>query len=188
MLGGYPPTAIGYPPTAIGYTPTAINYPPTAISYTPTAIGYTPTAIGYPPTAISYPPAAIIGRIGHSEFFFFIMATPGFYGGHSTGYKLGNHPKNIEPCAHRARTVRQRPPREGRIGLVCSSKTRDRNLRFGRMGASNTHNHKTCLGAFSSKRMHAPGRKKMHKNGATQSGQEREESITDRSERHCTHR
>ena len=32
-----------------------------------------------------------------------------FYGGHSTGYKLGNHPKNIEPCAHRARTVRQRP-------------------------------------------------------------------------------
>ena len=29
-----------------------------------------------------------------------------FYGGHSTGYKLGNHPKNIEPCAHRARTVR----------------------------------------------------------------------------------
>ena len=28
-----------------------------------------------------------------------------FYGGHSTGYKLGNHPKNIEPCAHRARTV-----------------------------------------------------------------------------------
>ena len=22
------------------------------------------------------------------------------------GYKLGNHPKNIEPCAHRARTVR----------------------------------------------------------------------------------
>ena len=43
----------------------------------------------------------------HSEvFFLFIMATPGFYGGHSTGYKLGNHPKNIEPCAHRARTVR----------------------------------------------------------------------------------
>ena len=34
-----------------------------------------------------------------------------FYGGHSTGYKLGNHPKNIEPCAHRARTVRQRPQR-----------------------------------------------------------------------------
>ena len=34
-----------------------------------------------------------------------------FYGGHSTGYKLGNHPKNIEPCAHRARTVRQRPLR-----------------------------------------------------------------------------
>ena len=33
-----------------------------------------------------------------------------FYGGHSTGYKLGHHPKNIEPCAHRARTVRQRPP------------------------------------------------------------------------------
>ena len=32
-----------------------------------------------------------------------------FHGGHSTGYKLGNHPKNIEPCAHRARTVRQRP-------------------------------------------------------------------------------
>ena len=29
-----------------------------------------------------------------------------FYGGHSTGYKLGKHPKNIEPCAHRARTVR----------------------------------------------------------------------------------
>ena len=46
--------------------------------YPPTAIGYTPTAIGYPPTAIGYPPAAIIGRIGHSEFFFsFIMAPPG---------------------------------------------------------------------------------------------------------------
>ena len=74
---GYPPTAIGYPPTAIGYPPTAIGYPPTAIGYPPTAIGYTPTAIGYPPTAISYPPAAIVGRIGHSEFFFFIMATPG---------------------------------------------------------------------------------------------------------------
>ena len=46
--------------------------------YPPTAIGYPPTAIGYPPTAISYPPAAIIGRIGHSEFFFlfYIMATP----------------------------------------------------------------------------------------------------------------
>ena len=52
MFGGYPPTAIGYPPTAIGYTP---------------------TAIGYPPTAISYPPAAIIGRIGHSEFFFYFL-------------------------------------------------------------------------------------------------------------------
>ena len=64
MFGGYPPTAIGYPPTAIGYTPTAI--------------GYTPTAIGYTPTAIGYPPAAIVGRIGHSEFFFFsIMAPPG---------------------------------------------------------------------------------------------------------------
>ena len=82
MFSGYPPTAIGYPPTAIGYTPTAIGYPPTAIGYPPTAIGYTPTAIGYPPTAISYPPAAIIGRIGHSEFFFFIiMATPGFSNG-----------------------------------------------------------------------------------------------------------
>ena len=27
-----------------------------------------------------------------------------FYGGHSKGYKLGNHPKNIEPCTHRATT------------------------------------------------------------------------------------
>ena len=69
MFGGYPPTAIGYPPTAIGYPPTAIGYPPTAI-------GYPPAAIGYPPTAIGYPPAAIVGRIGHSEFFFFIMAPP----------------------------------------------------------------------------------------------------------------
>ena len=25
-----------------------------------------------------------------------------FYRGHSTGYKFGKHPKNIEPCAHRA--------------------------------------------------------------------------------------
>ena len=66
MFGGYPPTAIGYPPTAIGY-------PPTAIGYTPTAINYPPTAIGYTPTAISYPPAAIIGRIGHSEFFFLFL-------------------------------------------------------------------------------------------------------------------
>ena len=38
--------------------------------------GYPPTAISYPPTAISYPPAAIIGRIGHSEFFFFILWQP----------------------------------------------------------------------------------------------------------------
>jgi hypothetical protein len=53
MFGGYPPTAIGCPPTAIGCPP---------------------TAIGYPPTAISYPPAAIIGRIGHSEFFFFFFS------------------------------------------------------------------------------------------------------------------
>ena len=69
MFGGYPPTAIGYPPTAIGYTPTAIGH-------TPTAIGYPPTAIGCTPTAIGYPPAAILGRIGHSEFFFFIAAPP----------------------------------------------------------------------------------------------------------------
>ena len=67
---GYPPTAIGYPPTAIGYPPTAIGYPPTAIGYPPTAVGYPPTAIGYPPTAVGYPPTAIVGRIGHSEFFF----------------------------------------------------------------------------------------------------------------------
>ena len=70
MFGGYPPTAIGYPPTAIGY-------PPTAIGYTATAIGYPPTAIGYTPTAIGYPPATIVGRIGHSEFFFSITAPPG---------------------------------------------------------------------------------------------------------------
>ena len=68
-VGGYPPTAIGYPPTAIGY-------PPTAIGYTPTAIGYPPTAIGYTPTAIGYPPAAIVGRIGHSEFFYYYYGTP----------------------------------------------------------------------------------------------------------------
>ena len=37
-----------------------------------------------------------------------------FYGGHSTGYKLGNHPKNIEPCAHRATT----PPIPEAIGLT----------------------------------------------------------------------
>ena len=66
MLGGYPPTAIGYPPTAIGYPP---------------------TAIGYPPTAISYPPAAIVGRIGHSEFFFFFL----YYG---------------NPCPHPTQSVR----------------------------------------------------------------------------------
>ena len=74
---GYTPTAIGYPPTAIGYPPTAIGYPPTTIGYPPTAIGYPPTAIGYTPTAIGYPPAAIVGRIGHSEFFFsFHYGTP----------------------------------------------------------------------------------------------------------------
>ena len=68
MFGGYPPTAIGYPPTAIGYPP---------------------TAIGYPPTAIGYPPAAIVGRIGHSEFFFsLIMAPPG----ERSAVKLGTRP------------------------------------------------------------------------------------------------
>ena len=69
MFGGYPPTAIAYTPTAIAYTPTAIGYPPTAI-------GYPPTAMGYPPTAIGYPPAAIVGRIGHSEFFFLSLRHP----------------------------------------------------------------------------------------------------------------
>ena len=38
--------------------------------------GYPPTAIGYPPTAIGYPPTAIVGRIGHSEFFFFFVTAP----------------------------------------------------------------------------------------------------------------
>ena len=38
-----------------------------------TPSGYPPTAIGYPPTAIGYPPTAIVGRIGHSEFFFFFF-------------------------------------------------------------------------------------------------------------------
>ena len=38
--------------------------------------GYPPTAIGYPPTAIGYTPTAIVGRIGHSEFFFFHYGTP----------------------------------------------------------------------------------------------------------------
>ena len=37
-----------------------------------TPSGYPPTAIGYPPTAIGYPPTAIVGRIGHSEFFFLL--------------------------------------------------------------------------------------------------------------------
>ena len=42
-----------------------------------TPSGYPPTAIGYPPTAIGYPPTAIVGRIGHSQFFFFVTAPPG---------------------------------------------------------------------------------------------------------------
>ena len=50
-------------------------------------------------------------------FFLFIMANPGFYGGHSTGYKLGNHPKNIEPCAHRA-TTPPKAPKQTKI-LLC---------------------------------------------------------------------
>ena len=87
---GYTPTAIGYPPTAIGYPPTAIGYPPTAIGYTPTAIGYTPTAIGYPQAAISYPQAAIIGRIGHSELFFFLYyGDPWFLWGPFNGVQVG---------------------------------------------------------------------------------------------------
>ena len=52
-----------------------------------------------------------------------------FYGGHSTGYKLGNHPKNIEPCAHRARTVRApcahratTPPKSGQQSTLCIRK------------------------------------------------------------------
>ena len=49
-----------------------------------------------------------------------------FYGGHSTGYKLGNHPKNIEPCAHRACTVRapcDNAPllhKEGVLFIICT--------------------------------------------------------------------
>ena len=50
-----------------------------------------------------------------------------FYGGHSTGYKLGNHPKNIEPCAHRARTVRQRP-HSATAPLLWGAKLPDRPL------------------------------------------------------------
>ena len=38
--------------------------------------GYPPTAIGYTPTAIGYTPTAIVGRIGHSEFFFFHYGIP----------------------------------------------------------------------------------------------------------------
>ena len=34
------------------------------------------SAIGYTPTAIGYPPAAIVGRIGHSEFFLFLLWHP----------------------------------------------------------------------------------------------------------------
>ena len=52
------------------------GYPPTAIGYPPTAVGYPPTAIGYPPTAVGYPPTAIVGRIGHSDSFFFVTAPP----------------------------------------------------------------------------------------------------------------
>ena len=51
-------------------------HPLSDVWWLPTAIGYPPTAIGYPPTAIGYPPAAIVGRIGPSEFFFFITAPP----------------------------------------------------------------------------------------------------------------
>ena len=40
-----------------------------------------------------------------------------FLWGPFNGYKLGNHPKNIEPCAHRARTVRQRPLTDLKCGL-----------------------------------------------------------------------
>ena len=154
MFGGYPPTAIGYPPTAIGYTPTAINYtptaigypptaigypptaigyPPTAIGYTPTAIGYTPTAIGYPPTAISYPPAAIIGRIGHSEFFFLLWQPLVSMGAIQRGTSWATIPKTLNrartvhaPCAHRATTPPKSihpPPRgcdeEAEEGLLC---------------------------------------------------------------------
>ena len=117
MFGGYPPTAIGYPPTAIGYPPTAIGYTPTAIGYPPTAIGYPPTAIGYPPTAISYPPAAIIGRIGHSEFFFFIfiMATPaqkGFQGWQRGGWRApsGSLRGRVWPHAEAAQRCRTAEP------------------------------------------------------------------------------
>ena len=111
---GYTPTAIGYPPTAIGYPPTAIGYPPTAIGYTPTAIGYTPTAIGYPPTAISYPPDAIIGRIGHSEFFFLLWQPLVSMGAIQRGTSWATIPKTLNrartvhaPCAHRATTPPQ---------------------------------------------------------------------------------
>ena len=38
---------------------------------------------GYPPTAIGYPPPVIVGRIGHSEFFFLHYGTP--WGGLSAG-------------------------------------------------------------------------------------------------------
>ena len=54
---------------------------------------------GYPPTAIGYPPTAIVGRIGHSGFFFFITAPP-------------------DPCCH---TEALRAPALGDAYTVCPS-------------------------------------------------------------------
>ena len=56
-----------------------------------TPSGYPPTAIGYPPTAIGYPPTAIVGRIGHSEFFFSVTAPPG-------GTADGSHDTHGRAC------------------------------------------------------------------------------------------
>ena len=73
------------------------GYPPTAISYTPTAIAHPPTAVGYTPTAIGYPPAAIVGRIGHSEFFFFLSLRHLL--GHRDGWPTLIHWKCFSPVA-----------------------------------------------------------------------------------------
>ena len=93
--------------------------------YPPTAIGYPPTAIGYPPTAIGYPPTAIVGRIGHSEFFFFNTPPPGAAQTRLQTYAAPRcKPPNEsqEPVVFRQKNKQPGAPRRSNRSCVCRTR------------------------------------------------------------------
>ena len=99
-----PPSVTQQPPS-VTYKPPSVTHQPPSVTHQPPSVTHQPPSVTHQPPSVTHQPPSY-GVFDTPSFFFIIMATRGFHGGHSTGYKLGNHPENIEPCAHRARTVR----------------------------------------------------------------------------------